>query len=193
VGGGKDNVDDECAGKCSAPSPDERAWEILSSALEGWITEFVSDLGLSRYLDMPDAAWNAGDYLTRTLDTWSSSSSSHDDANDDDCGKPVEWAVRYATTSTTSNSSFGRRSLGMNVWLGGVVDAPHLTVYVSVNGNGRATLMADYLPRVDLAIRLEYARRYYGGEMAAYFFEIHPIVSMDPALSHVCCHHRQWT
>jgi hypothetical protein len=178
--------DDARAGECSVASPDARAWELLSSALEKWIDEFVSELGLSRYQDMPDAAswWNAKGELTGTLDAWSSSS----DDGDDHGGKMVEWAVRYATTSMTSDGTFGRRSLGFNVWLGSVVDAPHLTVYVSVNGNGAATLMADHLPRVDLAVCTEYARRYYGGERAAYWSMvrgrsgIRPFVSMDPAV-----------
>jgi hypothetical protein len=91
-------------------------------------------------------------------------------------------------TSTVSDGSFGRRSLSMNVWLGGIIDARHLTVYVIVNRNGMATLMANHLPCVDLAIRPENARRYYGGERAAHWSKvrvgtgIHPFVSMDPAV-----------
>ena len=93
--------------------------------------------------------------------------------------------------------TLGERCLGMNVWLGDAVDAPHLTAFVSVsngsgnkgNGGTSAILMADHLPRYDLANRPEYVRRYYGNEMAVRRWSnarhgpgILPFVSADPAV-----------
>lgn len=60
----------------------------------------------------------------------------------------------------------GARSAGLNVWLTPRLTAPHLTLYVGVR-NGRATLMADHMPRSDLACSPEHVRAFYGGEAAA--------------------------
>jgi hypothetical protein len=154
------------------------AWEQLSLALEIWISKFVADLGLVPYRHMPDSAsrWTTDDlHLIGSLEAWTSP--------DVDKGSLVAWAVRYTTTDISS----GRRSLGMNVWLGNGIDVPHLTIYVGVGGSA-ATLMADHLPRVDLAMHPEYATRHYGDTRAVYWSEVRkrpgitPFVSMDPTV-----------
>ena len=55
--------------------------------------------------------------------------------------------------------------MGMNVWLGGAVDSPHLTAYVGVGGNGRATLIADPIPRFEHSLGCRQRRPWHMSEL----------------------------
>ena len=116
---------------------------VLSGALDGWLDTLRSELRLEPSSFADDSAeWSAGG-LRGTLSGMSSPF--------------VEWGVRYA------NEAAGGKSLGFNLWLTSQLPAPHLTLYVGVR-HGRATLMADHLPRFDSATHPDHVDRFYGGE-----------------------------
>jgi hypothetical protein len=148
----------------------KKVWELVSSALDGWIAKIVTELGLEQSDRLPVNAksWTAGN-LTGSLQGWES--------------PLAAWAIRY---NNTGEAVF-MKSMGFNVWLAPHNDAPHLTIYVGVRGNS-VTLMADHLARYDLIEHQEYAKKYYGGEKASFWSElrrrsgVRPFASLDPTV-----------
>ena len=83
------------------------------------------------------------------------------------------WAVRYANREARDDEDAdenggGAQSAGFNVWLAPRLPVPHLSVYVGVR-NGRATLMADHLPRFDGALHPGHVAAFFGGDRAAHW------------------------
>ena len=93
------------------------------------------------------AEWTAGG-LVGSVNGWTSPFAS--------------WAVRYANKADDGNAE----SVGLNVWLAPRLPVPHLTLYVGVR-NGRATFMADHLPRFDMGSEPSHVESFYTGEQSS--------------------------
>jgi len=101
----------------------------------------------------------------------------------------VEWGVRYANEAAESggsgggggaaSGSAGAKSVGVNLWLTSRLPVPHMTLYVGVRA-GRATLMADHLPRFDLGERPEHVAAFYGGEQASRWSAAQRVEGLTP-------------
>eukprot|EP00966_Prymnesium_polylepis_P050791 1176197-Prymnesium_polylepis.1 len=148
AGGAEGNGDD-------GSDAEDRAWEALRSALDTRLDQLRAELRLEPSGFAADSAtWEAGG-LTGSIEGYESPA--------------AVWAVRYANEGNGRN---GRaQSVGLNVWLTARLPVPHLSMYVGVRG-GRATFMADHLPRYDLASRPEHVSDFFAGEQAKRWSEI---------------------
>ena len=143
--GGASGEEDEEAG---SSGDDQDAWATLSSALDGKLAELESALRLTPSDYAEEAAeWTAGG-LVGSVKGWTSPFAS--------------WAVRYANKADDGNAE----SVGLNVWLAPRLPVPHLTLYVGVR-NGRATFMADHLPRFDMGSEPSHVESFYKGEQSS--------------------------
>ena len=143
------------AAATAATEEEERVWSTLRGALDRQLDELIVALRLeASSFAAESASWKAGG-LVGSIDGFVSPTAA--------------WAVRYSNEGEVQGKS--TRSVGLNVWLDSRLPVPHLTVYVGVRG-GRATLMADHLPRFDLGRHAEHVRYFFAGESAKRWGEL---------------------
>ena len=131
---------------------DTAAWDVLRDALDSRVEEVKDLLNLSPSDYAADVSeWSVGS-LRGTIDGFESPA--------------VVWAVRYS-----NEGKAGAASVGFNVLLNPRLPVPHLTVYVGVRA-GKATLMADHLPRFDLGVHSEHLQQFYSGKQTERWSEI---------------------
>ena len=149
----------------------QETWESVSSILDDWVSKIAEELGLEPVSEneLPKKArdWRVGDF-SGTLQGWKSQSL-------------VSWAARYTLSAPKL------KSVGFNLFLSPENDAPHLTIFVGLQGS-HLIVMGDHIPRRDLLLDQEYATKYYGGERALRWSElrrlsdVEPFVSLDPTV-----------
>jgi hypothetical protein len=132
-----------------APDVDVRApWESLGGILSGIKDRITAEFAVERHPSSADYEYyEAGDF-EGSLNTYT--------------GPELEWFVH----SWIDNRKASILDMNINVWLGQHIDVPHLCIVFGTVPH--LFHYSDLIARRDLAVDVDYLRRYYDPENEAY-------------------------